>query len=128
MTGRTIAEFRCPCTEAWAPARTPFWVGLTGHPGFPRFLEGICSRCHDRWVAEISGSVGSYRVYAWSSGIPVSGPDGEVRATWELEELTAERTEELTQITEELTQRTAEPQHRAQEEEGEDSLLRLLHS
>ena len=116
MTGRTVAEFRCPCTEAWAPARTSFWVELTGHRGFPRFLEGICSRCYDRWVAEISGSVGIYRVYAWSSGIPVPGPDGEGRATWELEELTAERTEELTQITEELTQST------------EDSLLRLLHS
>ena len=115
MAGRTTAEFRCPCTEAWAPARTSYWVELTGHPGFPRFLEGICSRCHDRWVAEISGSVGIYRVYAWSSG----GYAGQVRATWELEE--KEEDEEP---------QREEPQHEAQEarEEEEDSLVRLLHS
>ena len=40
MGGRTAAVFRCPCTDAWAPPRTSYWVELVGLPGFPALIEG----------------------------------------------------------------------------------------
>ena len=49
MGGRTAAEFRCPCTDAWAPPRTSYWVELVGLPGFPAFIEGRCGRLLEAW-------------------------------------------------------------------------------
>ena len=89
MEGRTAAPFRCPCTDAWAPQRTSYWVELVGLPGFPALLEGRCGRCRDRWVALQTKKVGVYSVELWArTGIGVAPPAGEVTACWELEELT----------------------------------------
>ena len=63
--GRIVAEFRCPCSDVEAPARTSFWVELVGVPGFPPVLYGVCARCRDKWVGVAKGNVGDYKVKRW---------------------------------------------------------------
>ena len=106
--GRTAAAFRCPCSDVEAPARTSFWVELVGQPGFPAVLHGRCFRCGDKWVAVFkAGLIGQYSVKRFIEGRSrfvegICGPVVDtVRATWELEDLSAEEAqeaEELTQI------------------------------
>ena len=62
MAGRTVVEFRCPCSDVEAPANHSFWVELVGLPGFPPLLYGSCFRCRDKWLAYAGTRVGFYQV------------------------------------------------------------------
>ena len=94
MEGRTTASFRCPCPDVAAPARHSFWVELVGLAGFPAVLHGRCFRCGDIVKRFI---LGRSRFVEGICGPVVDT----VRATWELEDLSAEEAQEA----EELTQR-----------------------
>ena len=108
MAGRTVVEFRCPCSDVEAPANHSFWVEIVGLPGFPPLLYGSRFRCRDKWVALFkAGLIGQYSVKRFIEGRNrsvegICGPVVDtVRATWELEDLSAEEAQEA----EELTQR-----------------------
>ena len=108
MEGRTTAEFCCPCTEASAPRGVSFWVELVGLPGFPPILDGRCARCGDRWVACAESTLlGWYGVQRWvpGKGVEFGGHIvARVKSTWELEDLSSERQEELLELTQSITQ------------------------
>ena len=111
QVGRTIAVFKCPCSDAESPPPSPaprvsYWVEAEAPGGFPEALSGRCHRCKDRFcllpVRELG--VGEYRVFFWRrAGIGAAPINGDVvRRTWELEDCSQEGKRgfaELTQAT-----------------------------
>ena len=113
QVGRTIAVFKCPCSDAESPPpptapRVSYWVEAEAPGGFPEALSGRCHRCKDRFcLLPVWGLVvGEYRVFLWGcAGIWAAPIHGDVvRATWELEDCSQEGKRDLGESTQ-ATQR-----------------------